>query len=149
MLYVFLKNILEKKYFKGKKKGELSCNPLGKNPSDVWEIPNVKNNHVEKTIHPCQFPVELVERLLLSLTNEEDRVFDPFLGVGSATVATAKHNRVGIGCEIVNEYYDIAVNRTLKAMDGTLKTRAMNTPIYTPKECKKYVAQESQELLFE
>ena len=53
-----------KKYFKGPKAGQLSCNPLGKNPGDVWIFPNVKNNHVEKTSHPCQFPVELVERLV-------------------------------------------------------------------------------------
>src|SRR5579871_4482618 len=59
-----------KKAFKGPKKGEYTCNPLGKNPSDVWIIPNVKHNHIEKTIHPCQFPVELIERLVLSLTDE-------------------------------------------------------------------------------
>ena len=139
----------EKKYFKGKKKGELSCNPLGKNPSDVWEIPNVKNKHVEKTIHPCQFPVELAERLVLSMTNEGDMVFDPFLGVGTTTVATAKHNRIGIGCEIVKEYADIAIDRTRKAMDGTLKTRAMHTPIYIPKKTKENCEIERQELLFE
>lgn len=138
----------EKKYFKGKKKGELSCNPLGKNPSDVWEIPNVKNNHVEKTIHPCQFPVELVERLVLSMTNEGDVVFDPFLGVGTTTVAAIKHNRIGMGCEIMKEYCDIAIDRTLKAMDGTLKTRAMNTPIYTPKENRNVSVLNMQELLF-
>jgi adenine-specific DNA-methyltransferase len=57
----------EKKYFKGPRRGEISGNPLGKNPGDVWEIPNVKANHVEKTEHPCQFPVGLVERLVLSL----------------------------------------------------------------------------------
>ena len=62
----------QKKHFKGPKKGELSGNPLGKNPGDIWEIPNVKANHVEKTIHPCQFPVELIERLVLALTNEDD-----------------------------------------------------------------------------
>ncbi len=54
-----------KKYFKGDKKGELSCNPNGKNPSDVWDIPNVKNNHIEKTDHPCQFPVSLVEKFTI------------------------------------------------------------------------------------
>jgi len=53
-----------KKHFRGAKTGQLSCNPLGKNPSDVWQIPNVKNNHPEKSDHPCQFPVELVERLV-------------------------------------------------------------------------------------
>lgn len=71
-----------KKHFKGPNKGKLSGHPLGKNPSDVWEIPNVKSNHVEKTIHPCQFPVELIERLVLALTDEGDWVFDPFIGGG-------------------------------------------------------------------
>jgi adenine-specific DNA-methyltransferase len=72
-----------KKYFKGPRIGEFSCNPLGKNPSDIWDIPNVKNNHVEKTNHPCQFPIELTERLILSLTNENDFVFDLFWGAGN------------------------------------------------------------------
>jgi adenine-specific DNA-methyltransferase len=116
--------------------GELSCNPLGKNPSDIWDIPNVKNNHIEKTIHPCQFPVELVERLVLSVTNENDFVFDPFLGVGSTSVAAVKNSRKGMGCEIIEEYYKIAVERTKLAMEGKLKTRPMNKPIYDPKNPK-------------
>lgn len=74
-----------KKYFKGPKAGQFSCNPLGKNPGDVWDIPNVKSNHVEKTEHPCQFPVELIERLVLSMTNKDDRVFEPFWGTGTSS----------------------------------------------------------------
>ncbi|MDR3012935.1 MAG: site-specific DNA-methyltransferase [Chitinispirillales bacterium] len=126
----------QKKHFKGPKAGELSCNPLGKNPSDIWDIPNVKNNHVEKTIHPCQFPIELVERLVLALTNEKDTVFDPFLGVGSTSVAAIKNKRRGIGCEIKEEYYAIAVERTKLAMNGKLKTRPMNKPVYDPENPK-------------
>ncbi|MCL2138287.1 MAG: site-specific DNA-methyltransferase [Treponema sp.] len=126
----------QKKYFKGPKIGELSCNPLGKNPSDIWDIPNVKNNHIEKTIHPCQFPIELVERLVLALTNEKDMVFDPFLGVGSTTAAAVKNKRRGMGCEIVKEYYTVAVERTNLAMNGKIKTRPMNKPIYDPKNPK-------------
>jgi adenine-specific DNA-methyltransferase len=126
----------QKKYFKGPRTGEFSCNPLGKNPSDIWDIPNVKNNHVEKTIHPCQFPIELVERLLLELTHENDLVFDPFLGVGSTSADAVKNNRRGMGCEIVAEYYDIAVERTKLAMNGGLKTRPMNKPIYDPQNPK-------------
>jgi adenine-specific DNA-methyltransferase len=122
----------QKKYFKGPRIGELSCNPLGKNPSDIWDIPNVKNNHVEKTIHPCQFPIELVERLVLALTNENNMVFDPFLGVGSTTAAALKNNRKGMGCEIIEEYFNIAIERTKLAMENKLKTRPMNKPIYDP-----------------
>jgi adenine-specific DNA-methyltransferase len=73
-----------KKHFKGPNKGQLSGNPLGKNPADVWDIPNVKANHVEKLDHPCQFPVGLVERLVLALTDNGDTVLDPYLGVGSS-----------------------------------------------------------------
>lgn len=75
-----------KKYFKGPKVGQYSSNPLGKNPGDLWIFPNVKSNHVEKTIHPCQFPVELAERLVLSMTNEGDWVLDPFLGVDNSII---------------------------------------------------------------
>jgi adenine-specific DNA-methyltransferase len=134
----------QKKYFKGPKIGEFSCNPLGKNPSDIWDIPNVKNNHVEKTIHPCQFPIELVERLILALTNENDLVFDPFLGVGSTSAAAVKNNRRGMGCEILGEYYDIAVERTKLAMNGKLKTRPMNKPIYDPKNPKLNLEYDSE-----
>jgi adenine-specific DNA-methyltransferase len=121
-----------KKYFKGPKTGQLSGNPMGKNPGDVWIIPNVKNNHVEKTIHPCQFPVELVERLVLSLTNPGDAVFDPYMGVGTTVVAAVQHERVGYGCDVVQEYVDIAWDRIADLRDGTLKTRPMNKPVYDP-----------------
>ena len=122
-----------KKHFKGPRAGELSGNPLGKNPSDVWVIPNVKNNHVEKTIHPCQFPVELVERLVLSMTRAGDRVLDPYMGVGSTMVAAVKHGRFGLGCDIVPDYVDIAAERLSALRAGRLQTRPMNKPVYDPK----------------
>jgi adenine-specific DNA-methyltransferase len=121
-----------KKYFKGPKIGQLSGNPLGKNPGDVWIFPNVKNNHVEKTIHPCQFPVELVERLVLSLTDRSDNVFDPYMGVGSAVLAALKHDRIGYGCDVVQKYVDIAWRRLHELRAGTLKTRPMSRPVYDP-----------------
>lgn len=121
-----------KKHFKGPKKGELSGNPLGKNPTDVWNIPNVKANHVEKTIHPCQFPVELIERLVLSMTNEEDWVLDPFMGVGTTAIAAIIHNRRAIGAEIVPEYIEIAKDRIQKAIKGTLRIRPMEREVYDP-----------------
>jgi len=123
-----------KKYFKGPKAGQYSCNPLGKNPGDLWMIPNVKNNHVEKTEHPCQFPVELIERLVLALSNEEDWVFDPFLGVGTAVIAALRHNRRGAGAEIVPKYAEIARQRIAQEIAGTLPTRPMDKPVYDPVE---------------
>ena len=121
-----------KKHFKGPKKGELSGNPLGKNPEDVWDIPNVKSNHVEKTSHPCQFPVGLIERLVLSLTNEWDNVLDPYLGVGSSAIASLMHNRNAYGCDLEKSYIDIARRRIRDLAGGQLRTRPMNKPVYSP-----------------
>ncbi len=121
-----------KKHFKGPNAGKLSGNPKGKNPSDVWEFPNVKNNHPEKTIHPCQFPVELVERLVLSMTDEGDCVFDPYMGVGSAVIAALMHGRNAYGCDIVPEYVELARQRVEDWRNGTLRTRPMGKPVYNP-----------------
>ena len=123
-----------KRYFKGPNAGKLSGNPKGKNPSDVWAFPNVKNNHPEKTIHPCQFPVELAERLVLSMTDAGDAVLDPYMGVGSSVVAALMHGRAAYGCDIVPEYVDIARERVRRLRAGTLRTRPMGKPIYDPTE---------------
>jgi len=121
-----------KKHFKGPNAGKLSGNPLGKNPSDVWEFPNVKSNHPEKTDHPCQFPVELVERLVLSMTDKGDAVLDPYMGVGSSIIAALMHGRDGYGCDIVPEYVTTAEQRVAAWRKGELKTRPMGKPIYNP-----------------
>ncbi|MDO8670526.1 MAG: site-specific DNA-methyltransferase [Dehalococcoidia bacterium] len=121
-----------KRYFKRPRIGQLSCNPLGKNSGDLWIIPNVKNNHIEKTAHPRQFPVELVERLVLSMTDEGDSVFDPYMGVGSAVIAALMHGRDGYGCDIVQEYLDIASERIQILSNGCLRTRPMGKPVYDP-----------------
>jgi adenine-specific DNA-methyltransferase len=122
-----------KKHFKGPKIGQFSGNPLGKNPGDVWVIPNVKSNHVEKTEHPCQFPVELVERLVLSTTDVGDWVLDPFMGVGSSLIAASRHGRRAAGAELVEKYVDAAVLRLGSEAAGTLKTRPMNKPVFDPR----------------
>ncbi len=119
-----------KKHFKGPNAGQLSGNPLGKNPEDVWNIPNVKSNHVEKTSHPCQFPVGLIERLLLALTNSGDLVFDPFSGVASTGVAAAIHSRRFWGCEMVDEYAKVGLKRVQEALDGNAVYRPHDKPIY-------------------
>jgi len=131
-----------KRHFKGPNRGKPSSNPLGKNPSDIWEfvaqewenevwdIPNVKANHPEKTIHPCQFPVELVERCVLALTNENDWVLDPYCGVGSALIAGLKHNRRVIGCDREPKYIEVARQRILDFCDGTLRIRPLGKPVY-------------------
>jgi adenine-specific DNA-methyltransferase len=121
-----------KKYFKGPRAGQYSCNPKGKNPGDVWVIPNVKHNHVEKTIHPCQFPVELIERLVKALTNPGDYVLDPYMGVGTTAVAAVLHERKALGAEIAEEYVKIAEERVRLAKQRLLRTRPIGRPIYRP-----------------
>jgi adenine-specific DNA-methyltransferase len=121
-----------KKHFKGPKAGLYSCNPLGKNPGDVWIIPNVKHNHVEKTIHPCQFPVELVERLVLAMTNRGDWVLDPYAGVGTSIAAAVRQQRKGAGAEVDARYVEIARRRVTAAHEGRLRTRPMARPVYQP-----------------
>jgi adenine-specific DNA-methyltransferase len=128
----------------GKNYGKPSGNPLGKNPSDVWQIverdwesslwcvPNVKANHPEKTIHPCQFPIELVERCILALTVEGDCVLDPFSGVGSALLAALKHNRRAVGCEKEAGYVEVAKQRIADLRNGTLPYRPLGKPVYQP-----------------
>jgi len=138
-----------KRHFKGSKKGQPSGNPKGKNPTDIWEIvlrdwekelwdiPNVKSNHPEKTEHPCQFPVELVERCVLALTDENSWVLDPYAGVGSTLLASVKNNRNVVGIDKEKEYVDVA-NQRLKALkEGSLKLRPMNKPIHKPKSNDK------------
>lgn len=133
-----------KRHFKGEKRGELSGNPLGKNPSDsweflqnewdscFWEIPNVKSMHPEKTAHPCQFPIELVERCILALTNEDDLVLDPYAGVATTAVASAKNNRRSISFEREASYWEIGIDRIKSYFAGELRFRQMGTEIYKP-----------------
>lgn len=133
-----------KTFYKGPNHGKPSGNPLGKNPTDVWEIalrdwekglweiPNVKANHPEKTIHPCQFPIELVERCVLALTTEGGWVLDPFSGVGSAMLAALRHGRKAMGCEKEKEYNDIARKRVIDFYTGNLPYRPIGKPVFQP-----------------
>jgi adenine-specific DNA-methyltransferase len=134
-----------KRHYKGPNKGKLSGNPKGKNPSDFWEdivtqeweagvidIPNVKSNHPEKTVHPCQYPIELIERCVLSMTNKGDWVFDPFSGVGSSLLAAIRRNRRAIGAEKENDYINITKERVDQHFSGTLRVRPLGKKVYQP-----------------
>jgi len=117
-----------KRFYKGPKKGQLSCNPLGKNPGDVWKITNVKNGHPEKIQdgHPCQYPLELVERLVLALSRPGDIVFDPFGGVASTLVGAVANKRIAIGAEVDKEYHKLGRQRLdkLRQQDSKQPTRS-------------------------
>lgn len=140
-----------KRHFKGDKRGQPSGNPLGKNPSDVWQImaqewedalwdiPNCKANHPEKTLHPAQFPIELAERCVLAFTDEGDRVLDPYAGVGSSLLAALKNDRKALGSEKVSEYVEVAKGRIRALYNGTLPIRKIGTPIHVPTGKEKVV----------
>jgi adenine-specific DNA-methyltransferase len=131
--------------------GKLSGNPLGKNPSDfwefsadehfnqsrVWDIPNVKANHPEKTIHPCQFPVELAERCILAFTNVGDLVLDPFVGTGTSILAALKNERRAVGIDKDTSFLEIARRRIAHLKKGTLKVRPIGKPVHLPNQRDK------------
>ncbi|WP_058301062.1 DNA-methyltransferase [Gorillibacterium timonense] len=120
-----------KRSYKGPNKGKLSGNLLGKNPSDVWDIPNVKAQHVEKTEHPCQFPVAIPRRLIKALTPVNGLVLDPYAGAGTSGVAAVLENRRFVGAEILSQYYDISIERIKAAERGEAKVRE-DVPVVEP-----------------
>jgi DNA modification methylase len=126
--------------------GQPSGNRAGKNPGDVWifdgeeafsefslwELPNLKANHPEKTSHPCQFPLELVERCLLAFSVEGDVVLDPFVGSGTTIVAAEKLKRQGIGVERNGTYAATARARLELLRTGKLPQRLNGKEVLKP-----------------
>ena len=107
------------KYPNQKKNGRLRVNPLGKNPSDVWMFPKVTTGKgltgqrasPERTKHPAQFPVAVIDRIVKACSNSGEVILDPFLGSGTTAEVAIRNNRSVIGLEIRSEYIDIAVER--------------------------------------
>jgi adenine-specific DNA-methyltransferase len=116
------------KYPNQKKNGKLKCNPLGKNPSDVWQITKVTSGKnrasVERTPHPAQFPMRLVERMLKSSSHKGDVVLDPFMGSGSTAECALRNGRYVIGFELKSEYIGYAQQRIDQCLeDADLSSR--------------------------
>lgn len=107
-----------KKHFRGDRKGEFSCNPDGKNPGDIWMFRNVKHNHEEQTIHPCQFPEDLIARIVLATTNESGVVLDPYMGTGTVAVVARDHGRHFAGAELDPKYHAVALRRLAGTPDA-------------------------------
>jgi len=136
-----------KRSYRGNNKGKPSGNISGKNPTDFWSedeiifkeletdvwknIPNVKGNHIEKTEHPCQYPIILVSRLVRLLSNMNHLIFDPFVGSGATLVGAIMNGRRAAGAEIHSSYYKIALHNLKKFNVGDLKIRE-DRPLYKP-----------------
>jgi len=103
------------KYPKQKKNGKLRCNTIGKNPSDVWQIAKVTSGEdrasPERTPHPAQFPLDLVNRIVLGYSNPGDLVLDPFIGSGTVAVSCLEHGRRVLGIEVKPAYCELAARR--------------------------------------
>lgn len=133
------------------KAGKPSGNRLGKNPSDfwtfsaddcfsgnpIWEIPNVKANHPEQTIHPCQFPHELAERCVLAFSNADDTILDPFVGAGTCAIAAIKAGRKVIGIDRSPEYVALTHERVRALRAGELDLRQSGKDVRKPLEGEK------------
>lgn len=101
----------KRNYRKGENYGELSCHPDGKNPGDIWVFRNVKHNHEEQTIHPCQFPEDLIARIILGTTPVGGVVLDPYMGAGTVAVVARDTGRHFVGAELNQEYHAVALRR--------------------------------------
>lgn len=116
------------KYPNQKKNGKLKCNPLGKNPSDVWQITKVTSGKnrasVERTPHPAQFPMALVERMLRASSNEGDLILDPFMGSGSTAECALRNNRMVIGFELEEKYIGYAEQRITNYLEDVEAAKA-------------------------
>jgi len=123
------------KYPNQKKNGRIKVNPLGKNPSDVWQIPKVTSGagraSSERTPHPAQFPVAVIDRIVLACSNEGDVVLDPFMGSGTTAAVALHRNRKVIGFESREDYCKIAAERIAAGLTESESSRLQ--PVLFPR----------------
>ena len=112
--------------------GKLSRNPDGKNPTDVWDSSDFQEHHPEKTVHPCQFPVELVElHCSFSKTMIPNSFWTP-----TCERRICHHRRpsntagMATRCDIVEAIcHRSRVSRLQALTSGEIRTRAMRKPM--------------------
>ena len=125
------------KYPNQKKNGKLKCNPLGKNPTDVWSLPKVTSGRnrssKERTPHPAQFPEAVIERVVRASSNSGELVLDPFVGSGTTALVARRLGRLAVGFEIRSAYLDIAVKRIEQSLSvGADQTLPLPLGTLTP-----------------
>lgn len=99
-------------YSNGKKKDYVwEPNPLGAKPKDVLEIPTISNGAWEKFAHLTQKPVELLRKIILSSSNSDSIILDPFGGSGTTFAVAEAYNRKWLGTELELEYCNVIKSR--------------------------------------
>lgn len=101
----------------GGKKAQM--HPFGPLVSDVWTDIHRIRHKKRRDEHPCQLPVQLLERLILMSTDEGDIVLDPFIGTGTTAIAAKKLGRKFVGIDIDPKYVEIA-NKKLEQVEPTI-----------------------------
>lgn len=86
----------------------------GKQMQDVWESSLTKPSEKKCGKHPTQKPMEILEKIILSSTDEGDLILDPFNGSGTTGIVANKLNRKYIGIDLEKKYLDITIKRLIK-----------------------------------
>jgi site-specific DNA-methyltransferase (adenine-specific) len=121
------------------KRGEVGRNIKGKRCTDVWSIPAPGagfNAHLR--LHPNQKPDKLIKRLILLLSDEGQTILDCYMGSGTTGECAVSLSRSFIGCELMQEYFDIAQKRITEAQ--------AQLPLPLPTEEREQVQQVQQKL---
>lgn len=118
--------------------------------SNVWVIPTASASETNYTLsngrkihHTAVFPKELALRHIRTWTNEGDTVLDPFMGSGTSGLAAIELGRSFIGCELNNDYYQMASERIAERMselghnDCEKASKVSDEDILTPKHLVK------------
>lgn len=111
--------------------------------SDIWwDIHRIKHKK-DRDDHPCQLPDKLMDRIILTYSNEGDLVFDPFCGAGTTAISALKHNRKYTTIELDEYYLNITATKLKQIQkNGKLDRAGKNkkaVSVYTKKELETKV----------
>lgn len=107
-------------YGNGERKKDIwTPHPKGAKPKDVIEVPTTCNGMGEKTPHPTQKPEELLRKIVLASSNQNDLVIDPFSGSGTTLVVAEQLGRKWLGCDLSSKYNMWAIDRLKNVLHKT------------------------------
>lgn len=101
----------------------------GKQMKTVWPIKPPLKSEKEFGKHPTQKPIQLLERIILASTNENDLIFDPFAGSSTTGVAAIKNRRQFVGCELEANFIDLSIKRLDSAVSQEIISLAIRENI--------------------